>query len=284
MPSADDDLALRLAAATAAGTREHYEDAALYDHEYRRRRADVAFYRSLVIEELERRPPTAPRRRPDVIELGCGTGRLLLPLARDGWSILGVDASRPMLDRLDEHLAKAPTAVRARVRTIEADFRALRLRARAPVVISPFNAMMHLYDRTDVERFLDGVRRHLAPGGLFAFDVMHPDLRWLSRDPDKRWSRTRFRHPRTGRPMIYSTSLTYDGPLQIAFMRIFYEPADRKGRTHVVRLTHRYFFPKELEALLHYNGFTIESVVGDFDGGPLEPGSEYQIVRARARR
>jgi SAM-dependent methyltransferase len=280
---ATDDLAMRLAAAVAAGTREHYEDAALYDHEYRRRRADVAFYRRLVRDEL-----AATRRQrargPDVIELGCGTGRLLLPLARDGWSVVGVDASRPMLARLDERLAKAPAAARARVRTVEADFRALRLGVRAPVVISPFNAMMHLYDRSDVERFLDGVRRHLAPGGLFAFDVMNPDLRWLSRDPNRRWSRTRFRHPRTGRPMIYSTSLTYDGPLQIAFMRIFYEPADGRGRTRVVRLTHRYFFPLELEALLHYNGFRVESVVGDFDGSPLEPGSEYQIVRARASR
>jgi SAM-dependent methyltransferase len=277
----DAELASRLAAATEAGTREHYEDALLYDHEYRRRRADVAFYRRLVADELAARKR---RARPDVVELGCGTGRLLLPLAKDGWSVVGVDASRPMLDRLEERLAALPADVRQRVRTVEADFRALRLGVRAPIVLSPFNAMMHLYTRTDVELFLDGVRRTLAPGGLFAFDVMCPDLRWLSRDPEKRWSRTRFRHPRTGRPMIYSTSLTYDGPLQIAFMRIFYEPADGKGRTRTVHLTHRYFFPQELEALLHYNGFGIESVVGDFDGAPLEPGSEYQVVRARARR
>src|SRR5690349_15644866 len=98
---ADDEVAARLAVAVEAGTREHYEDPALYDHEYRRRRVDVAHYRALVAEELGDR--SAGRRRgPDVLELGCGTGRLLLPLARDGFSIVGVDASRPMLARLDE--------------------------------------------------------------------------------------------------------------------------------------------------------------------------------------
>jgi SAM-dependent methyltransferase len=258
----------RLAAALDAGTSEHYLDAALYDHEYRRRRDDVQHYRRL-----------AEAARGDVLELGCGSGRLLVPLVKDGHSVVGVDLAAPMLRRCQERLDRLGEAGR-RAQLVHTDFRTLRMRRRFPLIVCPFNAFQHLYSRSDVERFLDVVRRHLQPGGRFAFDIMHPDLKWLSRDPRRRWARTRFRHPTTGRPMIYSTSLVYDPPLQLAFMRIYYERADGKTE-RVVQLTHRHFFPRELEALLHYNRWEIERHEGDFEGGPLEPGSEQQVLVCR---
>jgi hypothetical protein len=188
-----------------------------------------------------------------------------------------------MLDRCRARVERLGGDASARVELVRGDFRALALGRRFPLVICPFNAFMHLYTRQDVERFLAVVQAHLAPRGLFAFDVLNPDLAWLSRDPTRRWSRTRFRHPRTGKITYYSTSLTYDAALQIAFMRIYYEPA-LGGRERMVRLTHRQFFPLELEALLHYNGFTVEAHEGGFDGGALLPESEEQVLRCRSRR
>jgi SAM-dependent methyltransferase len=267
----------RLAAALAAGSSEHYEDATLYDHEYKRRRDDVRWYQALAKKELR---GGKGKKAGEILELGCGSGRTLLPLARDGWRVTGVDASKTMLDRCRARLERVRDA---RVELVQADFRALALGRRFPLVICPFNAFMHLYTREDVERFLAVVRAHLAPGGMFAFDVMNPDLAWLSRDPTRRWARTRFRHPRTGKLTYYSTSLSYDAALQVAFMRIYYEPAG-SGRERTIRLTHRQFFPLELEALLHYNGFMIEAHEGDFDGGALVPESEEQVLRCRSRR
>ena len=267
----------RLAAALAAGSSEHYEDAALYDHEYKRRRDDVRWYQALAHKELGK-----PGGGKVILELGCGTGRTLVPLVRDGWSVVGVDASARMLERCRARLERVGGGA-GRAELVRADFRALDLGRRFPLVICPFNAFMHLYTRDDVERFCAGVRAHLAPGGLFAFDVLNPDLGWLSRDPTRRWARTRFRHPRTGKITYYSTSLSYDAALQIAFMRIYYEPA-RGGRERMVRLTHRQFFPLELDALLHYNGFTVEAHEGGFDGGALVPESEEQVLRCRSRR
>jgi SAM-dependent methyltransferase len=264
----------RLAAALAAGSSEHYEDAALYDHEYKRRRDDVRWYRTLAKKELGK-----PGAGKAILELGCGSGRTLIPLARDGWRVTGVDASQKMLDRCQARLARVAGAD---VQLVRGDFREIALGRRFPLVICPFNAFMHLYSREDVERFLAVVRAHLAPGGLFAFDVLNPDLAWLSRDPTRRWARTRFRHPRTGKITYYSTSLTYDAALQIAFMRIYYEP--RGGRERMVRLTHRQFFPLELADLLHYNGFAVEAHEGGFDGGALVPESEEQVLRCRSRR
>jgi SAM-dependent methyltransferase len=268
----------RLAAALAAGSTEHYEDAALYDHEYKRRKDDVRWYQQLAADELGK-----PRAGREILELGCGSGRTLVPLLRDGWRVVGVDAAQAMLDRCRVRVERLGAEALGRVELLRADFRALALGRRFPLIICPFNAFMHLYTREDVERFLTVVRAHLSPGGLFAFDVLNPDLGWLSRDPNRRWSRTRFRHPRTGKITYYSTSLTYDAALQIAFMRIYYEPASG-GRERMVRLTHRQFFPLELDALLHYNGFVVEAHQGGFDGGALVPESEEQVLRCRSRR
>ena len=253
------------------GSSEHYLDAALYDHEYHRRREDVRFYRQMARQHA---------RGKTILELGCGTGRLLVPLLRDGHRVVGVDAMQPMLDRCRDKIGRLPQVARARVTLIAADFRRLNLRQRFALIVCPFNGLMHLYERADIEAALRTVQRLLAPGGRFVFDVMNPDLKWLSRDSERRWARTRFRHPVSGKSQIYSTDLLYDNARQIAFMRIYYEtPSGKRLRT--IHLTHRYFFPQELAELLHYNGFAIEKASGDFDGSPLGNDSEVQVVQCR---
>src|SRR3954470_21479976 len=82
-----------------AGARESFEDAALYDFEYRRRRADVTFYRR--IDDERREGEAGP-----VLDLACGTGRVLVPLLRDGHTVVGVDRSRAMLERAAWRLSR----------------------------------------------------------------------------------------------------------------------------------------------------------------------------------
>jgi SAM-dependent methyltransferase len=188
-----------------------------------------------------------------------------------------------MLARCAERLARLPRARQGRGTLLQADFRALPLKTRFPLILCPFNALMHLYERSDVEHCLAQVRDHLLPGGLFAFDVLMPDPAWLARDPDRRWARTRFRHPRTGQRLVYSTNHSYDPVRQVAIVRMYYEPEGDGGAAQVVHLAHRQFFPQELEALLHYAGFRIEQRYGGFDGQPLSDGSLEQVIRARVR-
>src|SRR4051794_14663506 len=110
-----------LARALAAGTREHYEDAALYDHEYKRRRDDVRWYRRLATAELGepgKRSTQRSKNVPAILELGCGSGRTLLPLARDGWRIVGVDAAPKMLARCRDRVERAGAVVSERVELV----------------------------------------------------------------------------------------------------------------------------------------------------------------------
>ena len=256
------------------GSSEHYLDAALYDFEYRRRRADVNFYRGLARQHLRRGDPA--------LELGCGSGRLTIPLARDGHLVLGLDLSAPMLARAQARAGSLGRAARNRIAFARADFRSFAVAPRFSLIMCPFNAFQHLYTAADVQRFLGCVRAALAPGGLFVFDVLNPDLRWLSRDPARRWARTRFRHPVTGHRYEYSTNQTYDPVAQIAYMRIYYRSLDSgtdgDGTEHVVRLAHRQFFPAELMQLVHSAGLLVVDRYGGFQGEALEDGSESQLL------
>lgn len=260
-------------AAVDLGAREHYADAALYDFEYRRRRADVRWYR-----DLARRVLGGPGT---VLELGCGSGRVTVPLARDGHHVVALDQSEPMLAALDARRARLPAAVRDRIEPVRGDLRDFALRRRFPLVIAAFNVLEHLYTRVELAACLRAVRRHLAPGGVFAFDVQLPDPGWLARDPGRRWARTRFTHPSTGTRWWYSTSHDYDPVSQIALIRLYYAP-EAGGAEQVVLLSQRKYFPAELEALLAHAGLATVERHGDFAGGPLGPGAESQVVVCRS--
>ncbi|MBA3541139.1 MAG: methyltransferase domain-containing protein [Deltaproteobacteria bacterium] len=259
-----------------AGSREHYRDAALYDYEYRRRRADVTFY-----HDLARRHLGGPGR---ILELGAGTGRVTIPLARDGHTVVALDQSATMLDRLRERL-RAQKALAARVTPLVGDLRGFSV-PRTPrigsgkfrLAIAAFNVLEHLYTRGELDACLRCVRSHLTPDGLFAFDVQNPDLAWLVRDPTRRWSRTRFTDPTTGRAMYYSTNHDYDPVNQIVLIRLYYDPVDGKGPSHVVHLSQRKYFPAELEALVSHAGFRVVARYGDFFSRPLDGAAESQVL------
>jgi SAM-dependent methyltransferase len=261
-------------AAIELGSLEHYADAALYDYEYRRRRDDVRWYRDLARRTLG--PGDGP-----ILELGAGSGRLTVPLARDGYRVVAVDHSASMLAALEARRDRLPRAARDRIEIRGGDLRDFKLGRRFPLVIAAFNVLEHLYTRVELDACLRAVRRHLAPDGRFAFDVQVPDAGWLARDPDKRWARTRFTHPTTGKKLWYSTSHDYDPVSQIVLIRLYYTPVSG-GAEHVVLLSQRKFFPAELEALVTFSGLRIVERHGDFSGAPLGPRAESQVLICRS--
>jgi ubiquinone/menaquinone biosynthesis C-methylase UbiE len=262
------------------GTSEHYEDAELYDFEYRDHRHDIRWYRDLA------RSLGAGLQ---VLELGAGTGRITLPLATDGHRVTAVDRMQPMLDRLQAKLAEQPV-LGHRVEPVLGDITALPLADAAfDLVIAPFNVLMHLYRWQDLLACFREVRRVLVPGGTFALDVLLPDLEWLGWDPDERHSVTHFTHPRTGAPMVYSTNHTYDPDTQVCHVRIFYDDAPKRPRAFkpppkpvkVVHLAHRQVFPEELRLLIASAGLELVVHSSNFRPGPLVKGTDAQVVVAR---
>lgn len=260
------------------GSKQHYIDVDLYDHEYKRRRADVRFYADLAEREV--------REQGEILELCCGSGRITRELLRRGFRVTALDLSQDMLRRAEYRAQRLSRAARKQAHFVRGDVRHFALARRYPAIFMGFNSFEHLYTRPEVEACLRCVRQHLRPDGLFAFDLQLPDMRWLLRSPTRRWARTKFRHPRTGQRLEYSTNHDYDPVSQIAMIRLYYEPVEPGPMTDttVVHLSQRKFYPAELETMLHYAGFIIERRFGDFDGEPLDEYAENQVLLCRPRR
>ncbi len=222
--------------------------------------------------------------RGPVLEYGVGNGRIALPLARHGIEVVGVDHSAPMLADLRERLAREPADVARRVTIVRGDMRRARLRRRFPLVVATFNTLLHLYGREDVEAFLARVREHLGPGGRFVADLSVPSMVDLARDPARPLRAGRFVHPTAGVLVSNRERFEYDPVRQVLFVAMEFEPVGRARDAWMTPLAHRQFFPQEWEALLHYNGFEVERVEGDFEGGPLTADSDVMVWHARVRR
>ena len=191
-----------------------------------------------------------------MLELGCGNGRITLPLARAGLDVVGVDLSKPMLDDLRTRLRAEPEDVRARVRVRRGDMREVKTGRRFRTVICPFNAFLHLYEREDVERCLARVAAQLEPRGRFVLDVSIPEPEELARNPERLHKVPPFDYPGVGR-VKYGERFEYERLRQLLFVSMEFEPTDKAQPAFRTPLVHRQFFPRELEALLHYNGFAI---------------------------
>jgi len=109
-----------------------------------------------------------------LLEIGCGTGRVLRAIARERIAIEGVDNSHAMLGVLKKHLAAEPASIRDQVTLHEADMRSFRLPATFPLVIIPFRPMQHMYTPEDQLAALKTAAAHLSDGGRLAFDVFYP--------------------------------------------------------------------------------------------------------------
>lgn len=258
-----------------AGTTSLYLDPQYYDYEYKDRTADVRWY-------CERyKDADGP-----VLELGVGSGRIALRAARAGVRVVGLDLSHDMLAQARARRAELPKKAQALLTLVQGDMRRFALDRRFALVSCPFNAFQHMYTREDAEACLARVREHLEPGGLFLLDVLMPDLEYLNRPAFKTFAGVRFKHPRHGCHFTYAEQTAFDMVSQLNQMRFLYErsdPAEVGPPSYSVQLSHRYFFPQELEALLHYNGFQVLGHYGDFELGELRGDVESQVVVCRLR-
>jgi SAM-dependent methyltransferase len=210
-----------------------------------------------------------------VLELACGTGRLTLPLAGDGHEVLGLDASPAMLAAARRKAARA--GVRATF--VQGDMRSFDLGRRFGLVIVSCNSLAHLTRSEDLRACLKAVRRHLAPKGRLAFDVVLPDARLLAQP--EATSRRLDLGPNPASAIEAEEQAHYDpvGQVRVAQWRI--RRVD--GQEQVMApLVLRQFFPQELPLLLETAGLELVARHGDFARNPLGPWSLNQICLARA--
>ena len=212
-----------------------------------------------------------------VLELGCGTGRLTLPVARTGARIVGIDRSTPMLTRARQRLRRARVAARL----LRGDIRQLpfRRRTRFDLVMAPYGMLQSLTTDRDLRLTLDAVGTVLRRGGLFAIDLV-PDLpRWA--EYDRRVSLA----GRRGRGQVRLTeSVRQDRAKGLTIFDQEYE--ERRGGRRLSKhfsLTFRTISVPAMRRRLERAGFEIDAVLGDYDGGPFDARADVWIILARKR-
>lgn len=219
-----------------------------------------------------------------VLELGCGTGRILIPTAAAGCEILGLDGSVHMLARCRDKLQNQPRDVQSRARLVCGDMTHFELRETFSLVTAPFRPFQHLVSISDQLACLACVNNHLPIGGRFVFDVFQVDVQRIINaahmEEQEEFSDVELPDGRRLRRSHRIAALHRAG--QYNDIELIYYVTYPSGET--VRLVHefpfRYFFRYEVEHLLARCGFRVAELYGNFDRSPLTNDSPEMIFVA----
>jgi SAM-dependent methyltransferase len=225
---------------------------------------------------------SAGRPGAGILELACGTGRCLLPLATAGHRVTGLDVSPAMLDILRHKAQGAEGDVAGRVRTVQGDMRDFALGDRFDFVFIALNSLMHLESQAEQRAALVCAGRHLEPGGRLLIDLFNPDPAL----PDAAQEGQLFLHCLKtlpdGEHLLHFQSPTVDRARQLVTMANYYDAiaADGTVKRHLAPFNLRYLTPSELDLLLPASGLLLEALYGSYDLDPFESGSPRMIVVA----
>lgn len=209
-------------------------------------------------------------KKAKILELCCGTGRLTLPIAKDGYNICGVDYTPSMLEQARTKAVEA----RLEINFIEADIRTLDLQEKFDLIFIPFNSIHHLYRNEDLFKALEGVKKHLKDGGMFLFDCFNPNIRYIV-EGEKREAVITEYTTGDGRNVLIKQTMRYESATQIN--RIEWHHFINGGFHSTQNLDMRLFFPQELNLYLERSGFNIIRKFGGFEEEAFSDESEKQI-------
>lgn len=213
-----------------------------------------------------------------VLELGVGSGRVAVPVAKDGHEVVGIDRSPGMIARA----ARRARDVRAGLTLVAADMRSFSLERTFPLVVIAFNTFLML-EPADRPACLARCREHLSGVGRLAIDVFQPDpnvVAGLDGAVREEWRRA---DPENGH-MVTKFSSTR-GNVDGAALRWWFDVELPGGAiSRIARETRlHYLYRREAELLFSAAGFEIESLHGDYDGAAVVPGSPKLLFVLRRK-
>jgi len=205
-----------------------------------------------------------------ILELCCGTGRLTIPIAKEGYTICGIDNNSSMLKRAKAKAVEAGLEIEF----IEADIRTLDLPEKYDVILIPFNSIHHLYQNEDLFMVFENVKRHLKSDGLFLFDCYNPNIHYII-EAEKGINKIAEYTATDGRKVMIQQTMKYENKSQINRIAWHYFINDQFDS--IQHLDMRMYFPQELDCYLKMNDFSIIHKFGNFEEEIFTNHSEKQL-------
>lgn len=229
--------------------------------------SDLHFYKKWLPENKDAK----------ILELCCGTGRLTLPIAKDGYSICGVDYTPSMLKQAKVKATEAGLEIDF----IEADIRELNLEEKFDLIFIPFNSIHHLYRNEDLFKVFNVVKNHLNEGGLFLLDCFNPNIQYIV-ESEKEEKVIAEYATIDCREVLIKQTMCYESTTQIN--RIEWHYYINSEFHSIQNLDMRLFFPQELDLYLKCAGFSIIKKFGGFAEEPFDDKSEKQVYVLTLKR
>ena len=239
-----------------------HQNGKIYDMFYANRTLDIDFYTQQAIE-----------KGGPILEIGCGTGRITIPVFEKGMDITGLDLSPAMLKQAR---IKNPD-----IEWVEASATNFDLGRQFQTIFMPFRILQLLVTLHDMTAALENVKKHLRDGGYLILDVFHPNLSRLTKDASPRKPAcTAFNHPEIDEIIDIEYTQSYDYVQQATHVTFYYSRPDRKI-LYEDTLQMRCYFPQEIDYILQSFGFDITHKFGDFAESQFNADSTEQIFICR---
>jgi SAM-dependent methyltransferase len=245
--------------------------ARFYDAENADKTDDIDFYKELASEYDD-----------PILDVGCGSGRVVLPLAQAGHTVYGIDNNAPMLRLARRKVAQAPDAYSTltlhEVDVLSDDLPGVQF----GMVLLTYNMLMHFHEQHEQLKLLRRLRGTIADDGVLVLDLPNAGEMFATPDTDYLSLERTFIEPESGHMVMQQATSTLDRATQ--FMRVVWVYDEITGDGVVKRTVapkvFRYFFPYEVQLLLKMTGFRVDNLYGDVDGSPFQDGSPRMLVLA----
>ena len=225
----------------------------------------------------------------EILELGCGTGRVLIPIAQLGRSIVGLDRSSKMLGLAIENISQIEEIAQKNIELVESDMRSFSLGRKFGLITIPNRSFLHLLTHEDQRSALERIREHLQDDGRLIFNIPDPHLESIAQEhksienPIRRHAE--FINPKSGNTVIVWVTRNYDLANQLVKQLYIFDEISSDGllvNKYYTSLKLRLSFRYEMQHLLELSGFRINSLYGGFKKQPFEHGREQIWIVQKA--